>query len=126
MDADLYINDIPTPPFSVKRRQADQALLVLVKEILANQHKMDAKLEQHMSDEMRDIAAEVAKLIAAAFPAGDPDGHRKHHEIVIKQAEKRAAFWAKMLEELTKWGLVGFAGWAVYALWEAFLKGPHK
>ena len=39
---------------------------------------------------------------------------------------KRAEFWEAMAREIGKWGLIGFLGWAAYALWNAFLQGPHK
>jgi hypothetical protein len=64
--------------------------------------------------------------MADAFPEADPVGHRKHHEAVIKAAEDRAAFWAKMRFELTRWGLIGFVAWAGTQLWQAALQGPHK
>ena len=68
----------------------------------------------------------LASIRTEAFPEGDADGHRRHHEAVIKAAEDRAMFWRGLRVELAKYGLIGFAGWAVYALWNAFLQGPHK
>lgn len=73
-----------------------------------------------------DVKAAVKEAMASAFPDGDPDGHRRHHELVIKRAEAQAAFWDKMKVELGKYGLLGFLGWAAYSLWNSFLQGPHK
>ncbi|MGB4817556.1 MAG: hypothetical protein WBP33_00455, partial [Saprospiraceae bacterium] len=59
-----------------------------------------------------------------AFPRGDPDAHRLHHELAIRKAEASASFWQTLATELAKYGLIGFIGWAGYALWKAFLAGP--
>lgn len=72
------------------------------------------------------VKAAVKEAMASAFPAGDPDGHRRHHEAVIKQAEEQAALFKKMREALMQYGLLGFVGWAFYSLWNSFLQGPHK
>lgn len=79
-----------------------------------------AELRAHAEGETARIAA-----IAAGFPDGDPDGHRQYHEAEIKRIERRADFWAKLRLELAKYGLVGFLGWAIYALWQQALKGPQ-
>lgn len=111
---------------ATERRTNSELLLTFVKEILDNQHKLDAKLTDHMTNETQELAEAMAQMMASAFPEGDPDGHRKHHELVIRQAEAKAVFWEKMRFELVRWGLIGFLGWAVYALWHAFLAGPPK
>lgn len=72
------------------------------------------------------VADAIAEGMAAAYPDGDPDGHRHAHEAWIQKAEESAAFWKKMREELTKYGLIAFIGFAVVALWTQFLQGPHK
>ena len=109
-----------------QRTPPNAEILSVVREVLANQRDLDHKLSAHMVEETKEIADMIAKLSAAAFPAGDPGGHRRHHELVIKAAEERAEFWSKMRVALGQYGLLGFAGWAFYALWNAFLQGPHK
>lgn len=101
------------PP--VERRAPSAELPELVREIHENQLAMDAKLTQHMQEETVEFAHEIAQLMIKAFPEGDPDGHRRHHELVIKQAEARTAFWEKMVFEITRWGLIGFLLWLLQA-----------
>jgi hypothetical protein len=115
-----------TAPVFFDRRTASQEMVVLIQQIHDNQMAMDAKLMHHMANETDELATAITKLMAKAFPAGDPDGHRRHHELVIRQAEERAEFWSKMRIALAQYGLLGFAGWAFWALWQAALQGPHK
>ena len=68
----------------------------------------------------------MSEIAARAYPDGDPDGHRHAHEAWIRKVEENAAFWRKMREELTKYGLIAFLGFAAVALWQSFLQGPHK
>jgi hypothetical protein len=103
-----------------------QTILMLIQQIHDNVNAMDGRLTEHMKQETQELAAAMVKATNAAFPAGDPDGHRRHHEAVIAKAEASAKFWQTMITELSKWGLIGFAGWAAFALWQAFLAGPHK
>lgn len=78
-----------------------------------------SELRAHTEGEAARIAA-----IAAGFPDSDPIGHRRYHEAEIRRAEEKAQFWGKLRLELTKWGLLGFLGWAAVSLWQEFLKGP--
>jgi hypothetical protein len=102
------------------------SIIQLVTEIHKDVKDLDRKLTEHMTSETTELAEEIAKLMAAAFPIGDPDGHRKHHELVIKQAEARTAFWEKMRFEISRWGLLGFLGWGLVVMWKAFLEGSVK
>lgn len=107
------------------RRATSHELLELVREIHANQIESDKRLMAHMQDEPIKMAEEIARLMAKAFPAGDPDGHRRHHELVIRQAEAKTEFWSKMVFELTRWGLIGLAAWLVHAAYKHFLAGSN-
>jgi hypothetical protein len=114
---------------SVERRSEPRdvaAVLTLVTEVHRDVKDLSARLTVHMTDETMELAEEIATLMRKAFPEGDPDGHRRHHELVIKQAEARAAFWQKMSFEISRWGLIGFLGWAAIALWKSFLVGAVK
>ena len=120
-----------TDTTSIERRAvSDSAGIVAVIGLVSELHKdvkaLDAKLDIHMVNETHELAAEIAKLMLAAFPNGDATGHRAAHDEWIRKTRANAEFWEKMRYELTRWGLFGFLGWALYALWEAFLKGPHK
>lgn len=95
------------------RRVATDELADLMRQVLAGMEH----LEHSLKGEIRQIAMD-------AFPEGDAAGHKKYHLASIKAAESKAAFWDKMQFELVRWGLIGFAGWAVYQLWQGFLNGP--
>ena len=64
--------------------------------------------------------------IARGFPGDDPDGHRLHHEVLIRKATARAIFWEKMLAELGKWGILGVLGFIGTAVWIAIKAEAHK
>lgn len=99
--------------------QAYEALLILVKAIQEDVHEMKDTLNTHIETEPGDWAARVQDLMERSFPQGDAEGHRRFHEASIKSAESRAEFWGKMLQELTKWGLIGFTFWALKTMVEA-------
>jgi len=100
------------------------ALLHMINTVSAGIEKMDQRLSKHMEDETKELAVEIAKLLNSAFPGGDAGQHRREHEASIKRAESVAAFWQMMSRELAKWGLLGFIGWGLAAVWRAFLMGP--
>jgi hypothetical protein len=108
------------------RRANDGPVMLLLQSLHDKQDRMEERLTTHMANETGELAVEVARLMAQAFPDGDPDGHRRHHEAVIAKAEARAEFWRKMAYEITKYGLLGFIGWLGVTTWQAFLQGPHK
>lgn len=97
-------------------------MLLLIKQVNSNVDALRDDLVQGLSAHRDELKA----VVTSAFPEGDADGHRRHHEAVIKAAEERADFWKTMRKELGKYGLVGFTGWAAYALWQSFLQGPHR
>lgn len=115
--------------FEERRKDAPVAILTLIKELADSVHRLndsvltlDQKFDKHVKTQGDDLKT----AMDTAFPEGDADGHRRHHEAVIKAAEDRAKFWQSMRTELAKWGLIGFTGWLVFTLWQAFLSGPHK
>lgn len=109
------------------RRKSDHAAVInLVTEVHRDVKDLHARLTQHMTNETLELAEAITLLTRNAFPQGDPDGHRRHHELVIKQAEDKAQFWEKMKFELIRWGLIGFLGWAAVAMWRSFLLGAPK
>ena len=83
-------------------------------------------INAHMVQQSKDQKAELEAAMIRAFPDGDPEGHRRHHEAVIRAAEARAEFWSKMRFELIRWGLFGFLGWAAVQLWLGFINGPKQ
>ena len=103
-------------------------MLVLVQEISSKVDGIDGKVEKMSREVATHIAEEpalFATAFAKAFPDGDPESHAAYHHEVIAKMHERTEFWKDMRKSLAKWGLFGFAGWAIYALWHAFLQGPR-
>jgi len=104
--------------FSDRRKDSPMpVLLALVQKVHESQKELDRKLTKHMTEETDELAKAITKLMAEAFPEGDPDGHRRHHELVIQQAEERAKFWHEMRVAAAKWaglGLLAFLASAVF------------
>ena len=105
-------------------RRKDDSILLHIKELQASHKELAAKITFYHAVFEETTEKAVQKVIERSFPEGDPEGHKRHHELVIQREEERVAFWHNMKVKLTEWGLIGFAGWAFYALWAAFLKGP--
>lgn len=105
--------------YEKERRRNDTIMLALVQDIRKTVNDLTEKLDAHI------IAESTLRrdLIKDAFPDNDPHGHRRLHEASLQRAEDQAAFWGKMRFEITRWGLLGFCGWAAYALWKAALAG---
>jgi hypothetical protein len=95
-----------------------------VSELHKKVHDFDGKLSIHMEQESETLVNTVNELVAQAFPEGDADGHRRHHEAVIAAAENRALLYRQLQVKLAEWGLIGFVGWMIIKGWKAFLLGP--
>ena len=105
-------------PIDLRRDRRDYSpILLLVQQINEKLEVVDSKLTAHVSEELLKIAEEIASLMVKSFPEGDPHGHRRAHEAAIKAAEDKAQFWKTMRAELGKWGLIGFIGFAIAAMW---------
>jgi len=112
--------------FNDRRKDSPMpVLLALVQKVHESQKELDRKLTKHMTEETDELAKAITKLMAEAFPEGDPDGHRRHHELVIQQAEERAKFWHEMRLAVAKWAGLGVLSFLVVAAWNKFLQGPH-
>jgi hypothetical protein len=113
------------PKFEDRRQSASSgfaALMVMVEQTNTNVTSLRTELNEGLASQKQDLQDVLIK----AFPEGDADGHRRHHEAVIKAAEDKAKFWEKMRYEITRAGLLGFLLWALSAVWQAALQGPHK
>lgn len=75
-------------------------------------------LEDRLSDHMGKEEAELA-AIAAAFPGGDMDGHRRYHASIIEWRELRNRLVREALVQAAKVGGVAAFGWLLYAIWTA-------
>lgn len=114
----------PTPidTFVERRKDASQAVLELIASLKTQVDQVNTNLLSYRQEQKDDLEAAMIR----AFPDGDPEGHRRHHEAVIRAAEARAEFWTKMRFELFKWGMFGFMGWAAVQLWRSFVVGPPQ
>lgn len=101
-------------------------LVYLVEAIHENQRSFDKRLSEHMAAETQQLASAITSLMKEAFPDGDPDGHRRRHELELEELKEKAEFWKKMRLALAQWGLLGFVGWLAVTGWNAFLLGPHR
>ena len=115
-----------TPITAEDRRSNDPILMALIQQIHDSQMEMDRKLTKHMETETTELASAITTLMSDAFPAGDLHGHKRAHAAWIEEVEERTDFYRNMKKKLVEWGLLGFLGWAGYALWQAFLLGPRK
>lgn len=81
-------------------------------EVDAIQQSLDAHLE------------EAPKLYRSAFPEGDPDGHRRYHESLLKAAEERAEFWKRMrikAGEMTVWAFLACISAVLIYYWNGHM-----
>ena len=107
----------------VERRSVDVgALITKIDMVHTDVKELRTTLTDHIADEI----SEIATLIAAAMPHGDPLLHRRIHEEELELIKTKNDFWKKLLFELTKYGLFGLVSWLVYVVWTAFLHGPGK
>lgn len=101
-------------------RASDSLLVEVLQEVKSLSDKvtnMDSIFRSHVHDEESNLKA-TAELIGQAmsgFPGGDPKGHCEAHLADMQRIKDRAEFWKKMTFELSKLGIVGFAGWVLYA-----------
>lgn len=126
---------LPEPEFLERRSKShiinplsteESNILTLISQIQNNQEILNDKLNKHINLETHELAEAITSLMKGAFPDGDPEGHRRRHELELEQLKERVEFWKKMRLSLAQWGLLGFIGWAGVALWNTFLMGPHK
>lgn len=119
-----------TPPFSDPEQfpaefsSGEKAILTAVK---TWQEEANEKQEAHHQENRDRLAAmdrEVKSVAATqklAYPEGDADGHRRYHEALIREAEKRARFWEKLFTSLAEKGLWALLILLGIALWQ-FIK----
>lgn len=93
-----------------------KAMLELVKKIDADLLAIKKQLE--MFPQQREEIIEG--LLNRAFPDGDPEGHRAHHEAIIRKAEASAKFWEDIRTSTARWGIIGATGFLLTILWKAF------
>lgn len=108
-------------------RRTDEAMLAAISAQTEAIMAMRKELSDRIASEPEDIAeavrAAVSEMVATAFPKGSdgkPDlvGHCGAHQAEIDSYKARKEFWQKLMFELAKWGLIGFALWTLKAVVE--------
>lgn len=121
-DIDLFQDSA----FQDRRQRTEDSILLHIQELKRDTNELKKQMAYHHGVFRQEMEKSVERVFERAFPDGDPEGHRQHHEIVLEAAKKRLELWDMLKKETAKWGLLGFLGWAGYALWQAFLLGPKK
>ncbi len=118
----------PDTPFVERRADASASASIVftLNRLDKTVRQLDVCMAENMKEHRQELAEAVAEIMKKSFPEGDPDGHRRHHEAVIKAAEDKSKFWADMRLSVAKWGVIGFLGWLALNSWTGFLQGPHK
>ena len=108
-----------------RRRPSElDALSNLIERLMERIDNLDEKLTAHMNTEPGEIKLIIESTMLKGFPGGDPDGHRRHHELIIKNAEEAAQFWKEMRLAVGKWMGLGVLAFLATAAWTSFLHGP--
>ena len=118
--------DDSVPLHTERRKTESESMLLIVKDLQHNVKELSAKMNYHHAIFREEVEKSVEKVYIAAFPDGDPDGHRRHHEAVIVKAEAQAALWKEVQSHLIKSGLFAALCWLGYLVWIGILKGPAK
>lgn len=99
-----------------------QIALLVEEEVERRVSKMEEKLMLHMDTKF----AQMHKLIADAFPDGDPHGHRMFHERQIRDADSWSRIKGEVLSKFLSSGLWVAAAWLAFAVWQSFKQEVHK
>lgn len=95
-----------------------------LKQVAAAIGSLEAALDKR-HDENKAAQADTAEKVEEAirgieelrkaFPEGDPDGHRRYHETIIRKNLAREKFYQELTAHLVKggaWALLVFIAWA--------------
>jgi len=93
-------------------------------EVLSRVDSNERKFETHLLEERE----RIDRILSDAFPNGDPNGHRKAHEIMIQSETERAKFYSDLRNELFRRGIfwilalvVGLMAFGISGWLRAFL-----
>lgn len=86
-------------------------------ETLVTAQKTMAAAQEKMGGDIHEIKESLASLITTAFPAGDAEGHRRYHDLMIRRNEEirrlRIAVQEKTISGLI-WAFLVFLGLCIY------------
>ena len=83
---------------------------------------LEARMRTHF-DERFDT---MQRMFTAAFPNGDPHGHRLRHEDDIRNSDHWTHLRQEVMLKLVSAVLMFGLGWGAAALWTAFREGIIK
>lgn len=112
--------------FEERRKSESDSILLHIKELKATVRSLDAKMNYHHGVFREEVEKSVVGVFERSFPDGDPEGHRAHHEAMIKKAEAQAEFWDEMRLAAAKWAGLGVLGFLATAVWIAIKTEVHK
>ena len=106
------------------------SVLILMHELkldfASRMNNFEASLKEHMTDESLELAESVHTAMTRAFPNADAESHKAYHELLMRKMEAQTRLREKLVEEITRWGIIGILGFVAYSTWIMFLKGPMK
>ena len=122
----MHPDEFTPSQFAERRGRTDDSTLLHIKELQTSIKELKAQMTYHHGVFEERVEKAINGVFERAFPEGDPEGHRLHHELVIKREEERVEFWMAMRKEIGKWGLIGVLGFIIVSMWHTFLQGPPK
>ena len=96
-----------------------QISVMVEEEVERRISQRDERLMLHMDQQF----SQLQKLITAAFPDGDPHGHRMYHEKSIREANAWARIKGEVISKFLTGGLWVAAAWLAFAVWQSFKEG---
>lgn len=116
----MHQDDFTPSQFVERRKSENEAVLLLIADLQRSIGLLDKKFTHHHDTYRAEVRQAVEAVHTAAFPDGDPEGHRRHHELVIQREEVRVKFWNEMMLAGAKWMGLGVLGFVGTAIWIAF------
>tara|TARA_R110001599_G_scaffold171353_1_gene362446 strand:+ start:463002 stop:463334 length:333 start_codon:yes stop_codon:yes gene_type:complete len=92
-------------------RRGEDALMDAIRNL---QGSFDHRHEENTST-LSALEKKVDRVLKG-FPDGDPDGHRRFHEAMIRKAEAKEKFWNDMRGKLVERGIWAVIGLVLIAL----------
>jgi len=110
----------------IMEAKVEVEILKLIREVSKKQDALTTTLSEHVNKEEGDWTAMKGTLsqLCGAFPDQDLVGHRNYHESLIERNKWITQICKRSVEELAKYGLLGFIVWLGYQAWTGFLAGP--
>lgn len=100
----------------------DRVLLLVESAVSQSMAKHESRMTQHFDLHFK----KVVELITAAFPDGDPHGHRMAHEKDIRDADSWRKIKAEVISKAATSGVLIALGWVALIIWGAFKDSVSK